>query len=71
MSRRTGAARQNALFSSEYGVPDLRFEASIHGVLSGLPFIDKPETHSLVLLIAALSRVLPVQAASLSCKSLI
>ena len=54
MSRRTGTARQNALFSSEYGVPDLRFEATIHGILSGLPFIDKPETYSLVLLIAAL-----------------
>lgn len=54
ISRRTGAARQNALFSSEYGVPELCFDASIRGLLSGLPFIGRTETYSLALLIAAL-----------------
>jgi CRISPR/Cas system CSM-associated protein Csm3 (group 7 of RAMP superfamily) len=55
LSRRTGTARRGLLFSSEYGVPDLRFNGRISGTLSGVPVIEGTTTYSLILLLASLS----------------
>lgn len=55
MSRVTGTARRGMLFSSEYGIRELRFCGTIQGRLSGVPTIDDATTsYSLVLLLAAL-----------------
>jgi CRISPR/Cas system CSM-associated protein Csm3 (group 7 of RAMP superfamily) len=58
LSRLTGTARLQALFSSEYGVPALRFDGGITGLLQGVPLIDDDTvTYALLLLLAALGSV--------------
>lgn len=55
LSRRTGTAKPNFLFSSEFGVGDLVFEGEISGYLSDLPIDSAPEmTYALMLLVAGL-----------------
>jgi CRISPR/Cas system CSM-associated protein Csm3 (group 7 of RAMP superfamily) len=58
MSRRTGTARQGLLFSTEYGVPALRFDGRIFGSLEGALIDDaglpNARTYPLTLLLAAL-----------------
>jgi CRISPR/Cas system CSM-associated protein Csm3 (group 7 of RAMP superfamily) len=54
LSRLTGTAQRKLLFSTEYGVPEMRFNGKIAGVLRGIPLIDAPATYSLILLLAAL-----------------
>lgn len=56
LSRCTGAARPQALFSSEFGFTGLRFDGEISGHVSDLPLegdADSP-TYSLLLLVAGL-----------------
>ncbi|HYV07029.1 MAG TPA: RAMP superfamily CRISPR-associated protein [Blastocatellia bacterium] len=56
ISRRTGAARPEALFSSEFGFTGLRFNGEIAGHISDLPLegdADSP-TYGLLLLLAGL-----------------
>lgn len=58
MSRVTGTARRDLLFSSEYGIPELRFDGAIYGILAGPPLIDDPaKTYALILLLAALRSI--------------
>jgi CRISPR/Cas system CSM-associated protein Csm3 (group 7 of RAMP superfamily) len=54
LSRYTGTARRQLLFSTEYGVPEVRFDGRISGSLSGVALIDGSATYSLLLLLAAL-----------------
>jgi CRISPR/Cas system CSM-associated protein Csm3 (group 7 of RAMP superfamily) len=56
LSRRTGTAQPGLLFSSEFGLADLRFEGEIFGHISDLPIDDKPNspTYALLLLLAGL-----------------
>lgn len=55
LSRLTSTARRGLLFSSEYGVPDIRFNGRIYGYLPGVPLdIDDTKTYSLILLLSAL-----------------
>lgn len=55
LSRRTGAAKPNFLFSSEFGVGDLVFEGEISGFVSDLPIDSSPDlTYAMVLLVAGL-----------------
>ncbi len=58
LSRVTNTARAHHLFSTEYGIPDLRFEGTLFGFLPGIALRDPdlpPYTLSLILLVAALS----------------
>jgi len=57
MSRMTGTARHQFLFNSEYGVPTIRFEGQITGLLSGTPMEQGMTTYSGLLLLAALAYV--------------
>ena len=68
MSRLTGTARAELLFSSEAGIPDLSFDGQITGVLDGVPtsWIDgtpdatldaADHSYSVVLLLAALRSI--------------
>lgn len=55
MSRRLGTARRGLLFTSEYGLPDLRFEGRIFGALHSVPLInDSGRSSEASLLMAAL-----------------
>ena len=55
MSRRLGTARSGLLFTSEYGLGDLRFDGRIGGVLRGVPLLsDSTCSYELTLLLAAL-----------------
>jgi CRISPR/Cas system CSM-associated protein Csm3 (group 7 of RAMP superfamily) len=56
ISRRTGAARPEALFTSEFGFTGLRFNGEISGHVSDLPLDDATDspTYALVLLITGL-----------------
>lgn len=56
LSRRTGAARPEALFSSEFGFTSLRFNGEIAGHVSDLPLEGDADgsTYSLLLLLAGL-----------------
>lgn len=55
LSRQTGTAKPQHLFSSEFGVADLAFEGEISGYLSDLPTNAAPQvTYATVLLIAGL-----------------
>jgi CRISPR/Cas system CSM-associated protein Csm3 (group 7 of RAMP superfamily) len=55
LSRLTRTARPGLLYSSEYGIRNLRFEGSIVGVLDGAPLYDlSPGTYPLLLLVAGL-----------------
>jgi CRISPR/Cas system CSM-associated protein Csm3 (group 7 of RAMP superfamily) len=57
LSRRTGTARPQMLFSSEFGLTDLRFDGEICGYVSDLPLDDTPDspTYALLLLLAGLA----------------
>ncbi|NJN68123.1 MAG: hypothetical protein HC884_16130 [Chloroflexaceae bacterium] len=58
MARATRTARRGMLFSSEYGIRELRFEGTIQGILTGIPTTDDENTsYSLVLLLAALRSI--------------
>lgn len=59
MSRLTGTARSAHLFSSEYGIPGLRFRGRVRGVLEGnsLPDEQANATYELLLLLAGLLAV--------------
>jgi CRISPR/Cas system CSM-associated protein Csm3 (group 7 of RAMP superfamily) len=56
LSRRTGTAKPELLFSSEFGLADLRFEGEIFGHVSDLPVDDQSTspTYALLLLLAGL-----------------
>jgi CRISPR/Cas system CSM-associated protein Csm3 (group 7 of RAMP superfamily) len=56
LSRRTGTAKPELLFSSEFGLAELRFEGEISGHVSDLPVDDQPTspTYALLLLLAGL-----------------
>ncbi len=55
LSRQTGTARPQFLFSSEFGLSDLVFVGEISGYVSDLPIDAAPETtYAIVLLIAGL-----------------
>ncbi len=55
ISRLTSTARRGMLFSSEYGIPEMRFDGRIYGYLPGVPTVDDDtKTYSLVLLLSAL-----------------
>jgi CRISPR/Cas system CSM-associated protein Csm3 (group 7 of RAMP superfamily) len=54
LSRLTGTAQRKLLFSTEYGVPEVRFEGCIYGRLGGVSLIEGTTTYSLILLLAAL-----------------
>jgi len=55
ISRRTRTAQHGMLYTSEYGIRDLRFEGEIVGTLTGFP-LERSErgTYSLLLLLAGL-----------------
>jgi CRISPR/Cas system CSM-associated protein Csm3 (group 7 of RAMP superfamily) len=56
LSRLTGAARSDALFTSEYGIPGLAFDGRIHGIIEDWP-IDDERTFALSLLAAGVLAV--------------
>lgn len=58
LSRRTRTAQHGMLYTSEYGIRDLRFEGQIAGLLTGFaPGGWDQGTYSLVLLLAGLTSV--------------
>lgn len=57
LSRRTGTARPNALFTSEYGIRGLTFDGQIYGMIQDCPLVDQEGTFALVLLVAGLLAV--------------
>lgn len=54
LSRLTRTAEPEMLFTSEFGLRDLRFEGRIYGRLTGVPVDKSNYTYSLVMLLATL-----------------
>ena len=56
LSRLTRTVKENALYTSEFGIPELKFEGKIHGCLEGTrnEMAELPGSYPLFLLIASI-----------------